>query len=128
MTVIQKTNAAGRDPPTPQITTVSKKIRGQHKTPAHSDPSSKVGKRHERIVASTFPGRHPLYEPASCPECGSAVRWLPLGANGNQVPRCENEKCVATVRTKNPSPQKRAEMEGIRMRRWKKFGKICSTR
>lgn len=121
---MRKTNAAGRDSPTPQQGTVSK-IRGQHKTPAHSDPSSRCGTRHEWLIACTFPGRHPLYEPASCSECGSAVRWLPLGKRGNLVPRCENEKC-ATMRAKNPSPRKQGEMEEIRMRRWKKFGKNYS--
>lgn len=119
-------NAAGRDPPTPQKTKVS--IRGQHKTPAHSDPSSRAGKQHETIIGYTFPGRHPIYEGAICPDCGAAIRWLPLGAHGNLVPRCENERCVAAMRTKTPSPQKRVDTEGIRMRRWKKFGKDCSRR
>ena len=124
---MMKPNAAGRNSPTPQITTVSKKIRGQHKTPAHSDLSSRAGKQHERVVAHTIPGRHPIFEPAVCPECGEAVRWLPLGANGNLVPRCENEKC-AIVQAKNPSPRNQKDAEGIRMRRWKKFGKDYSTR
>ena len=122
---MNKANAAGRDPPIPPKTKVS--IRGQHKTPAHSDLSSRAGKQHERVIAYTFPKRHPIFEPAVCPECGEAVRRLPLGANGNLVPRCENEKC-AILQVKNPSPRNQKDAEGIRMRRWKKFGKDYSTR
>ncbi len=107
----------GREPETPQRETVS--IRGQHKTPAHSDPSSRRGKQHECVIAYTFPGRHPIYESAICPECGAAIRWLPLGVNGNLVPRCENERCIAMPARKT-EPTKRPVPEAIRARQWKK--------
>lgn len=115
-----ETTTSGREPETTQQTRVS--IRGQHKTPAHSDHSSKFGKQHERIIALTFPGRHPLYEKAFCPECGAAIRWLPLGANGNLVPRCSNEKCMAMLAQKSGQTAKPTP-KAILERQWRKVGR-----
>ena len=111
---------AGQRPETTQEDRVST-IRGQHKTPAHSDASSRCGKRHERIVAYTIPERHPVYEPATCPMCGSAVRWFPLGQTGNLVPRCENEKCVGAPRGKKN--EERPVPDAIKKRRWQRVGR-----
>lgn len=113
---------AGLRPETPQKTGVSTHRRKVNKRPPKTGPSSNMGKQHEKIIAYTFPGRHPIYEGAVCPECGAAIRWLPLGARGNLVPRCENERCVAASK-KQPGPAKKPVPEAIRARQWKRIGR-----
>jgi len=114
------TTTPGREPKDTQKGRVST-IRGQHKAPAHSGHSGKCGKRHERIIAYTIKNRRPVYEGATCPECGAAIRWLPLGAHGNLVPRCENERCI-TMPARKSEPVKLVP-DAIRARQWQRVGR-----
>ncbi|MDQ1261620.1 MAG: hypothetical protein QG575_801 [Euryarchaeota archaeon] len=107
------------DTPTRPLSTHKRKV---NKRPPKTAPSSRCGKQHELIVAYTFPGRHPIYENAVCPECGAAIRWLPLGANGNLVPRCSNEKCIAMPERK-PRQTAKPVPDVIRARQWQRVGR-----
>ncbi len=116
------TTTPGREPETTQKGRVSTHIRKVNKRPPKQGPSSKAGKQHETIVAYSFPGRHPIYKNAVCPECGAAIRWLPLGPHGNSVPRCENEFCTYMPerkfrQTAKPTPK------AILERQWRKVGR-----
>jgi len=82
--------------PVQAIYTVSKKIRGQHKTPPHSDRSSKVGQawgRHPIVAtleaSSRLTGeivKVDILGPAErCNDCGEVPRW---GREGNLACEC----------------------------------------
>ena len=82
--------------PVQEIYTVSKKIRGQHKTPPHSDRSSKVGQawgRHPIVdtleASSRLTGeivKIDILGPAeTCPDCGEVPRW---DSEGNLACEC----------------------------------------
>jgi len=118
------TTTPGREPQTTQEGRASTHIRKVNKRPPKQGPSSNMGKQHEKIIAYTFPGRHPIYEGAVCPECGAAIRWLPLGARGNLVPRCENERCIA-LPERRPNPTAKPTPDAIRARQWRKVGRGC---
>jgi hypothetical protein len=113
---------AGQRPDDTPMRTLSTHKRKVNKRPPKTGPSSICGKQHEHIIAYTFPERHPIYEKTVCRECGAAIRWLPLGANGNVVPRCENEYCVATSK-KQPGPAKKPVPDAISARQWRKIGR-----
>lgn len=93
----QKTPPGGQGViPVTDSYTVSKKIRGQHRTKPHSDRSSRVGQawgRHsiiESVEASSRLTGEPIkiniLGPADhCPDCGEVPRW---DAEGNLVCEC----------------------------------------
>ncbi|GAB6265517.1 MAG: hypothetical protein STSR0001_09620 [Methanothrix sp.] len=115
------TATPGREPETTQQGRVSTHKRKVNKRPPKTGPSSKMGKQHETVVAYSFPGRHPIYEGVICPECGAAIRWLPLGATGNLVPRCSNERCIAMPERKSRQTAKPTP-DAIRARQWRRVG------
>lgn len=69
---------------------------GQHRAAPHNEPSSKYGTWHERIIAYSFPGQQPIYGKHYCPDCGAAMRWLPLRGGSDLVPQC-SAGCVSPL-------------------------------
>ena len=122
MTPSAESIPAGQRPEDTPLRTLSTHKRKINKRPPKTGPSSRLGKQHERIIAYTFPGRHPIYEPSVCPDCGAAIRWLPLGAHGNLVPRCSNEKCMAMLAQKSGQTAKPTP-KAILERQWRKAGR-----
>ena len=115
---------AGREPEiAPKRTVSTRRIprgQGQHRAAPHNDPSSKYRTWQERIIAYSFPGHQPIYGKHYCPDCGAAMRWLPLRGGSDLVPQ-RSAGCVP------PLPAQRSELtakhtfNAIRMRQYRKF-------
>jgi len=134
---LAETVPPGREPETPHKGTVSKRRRialrpGQHRSPPHSDSSSKYGTWYERIIAFTFPDRQPSYEKVVCPDCGAPMRWLPLRERQIQriTGRTSSELSpLCSADSVPPLPEQRAEPtakpapDAIRMRQYRVFAR-----
>jgi len=107
----------GREPEIKLKTVSTWTGKGQHKTPAHSDYSSK-----EWQAFVTTEGNGSLKN-LKCPICGAIVRYQPLGSlYSNLVPACENPDCGWTIDfLSKQAPKPKPDV--IKMRQLRRFAK-----
>ena len=134
---LAETVPPGREPETPLKGTVSKCRRialrpGQHRSPPHSDLSSKYGTWYERIIAFTFPCKQPIYEKVVCPDCGAPMRWLLLrerqiqritGRTSSELSSLCSAGCVPPLPEQRAEPIAKPAPDAIRMRQYRVFSR-----